>query len=88
MSQANHPSDGPDPVTFANAVAAAVERIIAAREGNPRAPFAISPALAQPDVLDYSSGFGAKVFSKATEPLATTFSIEKPNIRVLINESK
>jgi hypothetical protein len=39
MSRANHPSDRPDPVTFANAVAAAVERILAAREGNPRAPF-------------------------------------------------
>jgi hypothetical protein len=86
MSRANRPNDGPDPLNFANAVAAAVERILAAREGNPKAPFAISPALAQPDVLDYSSSFGAKVFSGATEPLATTFSIEKPNIRVLINE--
>jgi hypothetical protein len=86
MSRANCPNDGPDPVTFANAVAAAVERILAAREVNPKAPCAISPALAQPDVLDYSSSFGAKVFSGATEPLATVFSIEKPNIRVLINE--
>jgi hypothetical protein len=51
MSRENQPNDGPDPVTFANAVAAAVERILAAREVNPKAPFAISPAVAQPDVL-------------------------------------
>jgi hypothetical protein len=46
----------------------------------------ISPAFAQPDILDFSSSFGSKIFSKSTEPLPTTFSLEKPNLRVFINE--
>ena len=85
MSRTNR--SGVDPVALANAVTIAVDRILAAREGNiGNANFAISPALAQPDILDYSSSFGSKIFSKATESLPTTFSIEKPNLRVLINE--
>ena len=85
MSRTNR--SGLDPVALANAVSIAVDRILAAREGNiVNANFGISPALAQSDILDYSSSFGSKIFSKATEPLPTTFSIEKPNLRVLINE--
>ena len=49
-------------------------------------PFALSPALAQPALLDYSSAAGAKIFSKATEALPTTFSLRVPNIKVFLNE--
>ena len=66
MSRTNR--SGVDPVALANAVTIAVDRILAARDGNiGNANFAISPALAQPDILDYSSSFGSKIFSKATE---------------------
>jgi hypothetical protein len=75
--------------TFATTVAAAVEQILSAQEqqpGNQQITFAISPALARTNILDYSTGFGAKIFSKATESLPTIFSIRKPNIRILLNE--
>jgi len=78
-----------DPTIFANAVAASVEQILAARAAQPvqdRTLNAISPALAQPDILDYSTGHGAKIFSKATEPLPTQFSVTNPNIRVFLSE--
>ena len=85
--------EGFDPTNFANtfatAVAAAVEQILEARDrpaGNEGVTFAISPALARTDILDYSTSFGAKIFSKATEPLSSRFSIKKPNIRILLNE--
>ena len=73
---------------FATAVAAAVERIIEARENPPAGTtrFAISPALAQSAILDYTTGLGAKIFSKSTEPLPTIFNVNKPNLRILLNE--
>ena len=90
MSRVTRPSEGINPATFANAVATAVEQILTARgfSGNPsnNVQFAISPALAQPNVLDYSSGTGAKIFSKATEALKTQFSIKTPNMKLLLNE--
>ena len=52
----------------------------------PAVQFALSPALAQPALLDYSSAAGAKIFSKATEALPTTFSLRVPNIKVFLNE--
>jgi hypothetical protein len=64
--------------TFATAVAAAVDQILLAQEqqpGNQKITFAISPALARTDILDYSTGLQAKIFSKATESLPTIFSI-------------
>jgi hypothetical protein len=88
MSRTSRPVEGIPAETFAAAVTAAVSQILAAREiqasGNTR--FAISPALAQTDVLDYTTGLGAKIFSKATESLPTTFNVIKPNIRILLNE--
>jgi hypothetical protein len=88
MSQTNRPVEGTPAETFAAAVTAAVSQILAAREipasGNTR--FAISPALSQTDVLDYTTGLGAKIFSKATESLQTTFNVNNPNIRILLNE--
>jgi hypothetical protein len=75
--------------TFATAVAAAIEQILSALEqlpGNQKVTFAISPALARTDILRYSSGLGAKIFSKATESLPTILNIRKPNISILLND--
>jgi hypothetical protein len=80
MSHAARPTEGIDPTTFATAVASAVEQILAARgiasTRNNDEQFAISPALAQPNIFDYSSGIGANIFTKATEPLKTIFSVK------------
>jgi hypothetical protein len=88
MSRTTRPSKGINPNTFADAVATAVEQILAAHgfSGNQSSnvQFAISPALAQPNILDYSSGTGAKMFTKATEALKTPFSIKKPNMKLLL----
>jgi len=87
-----------DPADLANAVVAAVNQIMAAQAaavpqgaGGAAAaagpvPFALSPALAHPDIIDYSTSSGAKIFTSATVQLPTTFNLEEPNIRVLINE--
>jgi hypothetical protein len=42
--------------------------------------------LAQPNIIDYFTGTGANIFSKATESLKTSFSVKTPNIRMLLNE--
>jgi hypothetical protein len=90
MSLTVRPTEGIDPNMFANAFATTVEQILAAqgfsqsRYDNPY--FAISPSLDEPNILDYSTGTGAKIFSKATEPLKTCFNIKSPNIRTLLNE--
>ena len=52
----------------------------------PNVQFAQSPALAQPALLDYGTSVGAKIFAKATQPLPTTFSIRKPNLKVFLSE--
>jgi hypothetical protein len=90
MSRTTRPSKGISPNTFADAVVTAVEQILAARgfsgTQSSNVQFAISPALAQPNVLDYSSGTGAKIFTKVTEALKTPFSIKNPNMKLLLNE--
>jgi hypothetical protein len=90
MSQAARSSKGIEPTTFTNAVATVVERIlVACRYAQSRIEniqFAISPTLAQPDIIDYSSVNSAKVFTKAREPLKTTFNVKKPNVRLLLSE--
>jgi hypothetical protein len=79
-------------MTLVNAITIAVDRILVAREGdignigNIEKNFATSPARAQANIIDYSTSFRSKIFSKAMEPLPTIFNIEKPNLRVLINE--
>jgi hypothetical protein len=50
------------------------------------APLAISSALAETDILYYSTSFGANIFSRALESLPFIFKINKPNIRILLNE--
>jgi hypothetical protein len=66
MSCAARPSEGLDPTSFANAVGIAVEQILTACEipttSNDTIRFAISPALVQQDILNYSSNIGAKNF--------------------------
>jgi hypothetical protein len=90
MSCAVRPSEGIDLMSFANAVTMAVEQILTAHivppTRNDNIQFAISPTLAQPDILNYSSGIGAKICSKPTEPLKTTFSIKTPNICILLSK--
>lgn len=79
---------------IAAAVVAGIQGILPAlqqqQQQQPPAPpavqFAVSPARAQQAVLDYNTAAGAKIFSKATEALPTTFSLRDPNIRVLISE--
>ena len=67
------------------AVENAVQQVMQAN-AVPAGPFACSPALAHVNTIDYSTSAGAKIFSKATEPLLTQFSLNKPNIRVLLDE--
>jgi hypothetical protein len=90
MSQVARQSEVVDPATFAATVAAAVEQILAARvqQAATTTPphFAISPAFSQPNVLDYSSGIGAKIFTKATEALTTPFNIRNPNVKLLLHK--
>jgi hypothetical protein len=73
-----------------NAVAMAIEQILTTQRVPPtrnnNVQFAISHALAQPYILDYSSGIGAKTFSKATWPLKSTFSVKNPNILIFLSE--
>lgn len=79
-----------DANNIADLVAAAVQQVLQAQALAANAvgtvAFARSPALAQTDLLDYTTAAGAKIFSKATEALPTTFSLAQPNVKVLINE--
>jgi hypothetical protein len=88
MSRAARPTKGITTDALIAAVTAAVTQALAAREpttaGN--ISFAVSPALAPYNILDYLSSMGATIFSKATESLPTTFQVNKPNIRILLNE--
>jgi hypothetical protein len=87
MSRATRPTEGITTDALIAAVTAAVTQALAAREpttaGN--ISFAVSPALAQSDILDYLSSMGAKIFSKATESLPTTFQLNKPNASYSMN---
>ena len=79
-----------DPQAFANAVQA----VLNANNPQPAAgaaapaavPFSLAPALANNNVIDYTTTAGAKIFSKATSALPTTFSLESPNTRVLLEQ--
>ena len=52
----------------------------------PAATFALSPALHQAGLVDYSTKVGVDIYSKATATLDTTFSLKTPNMRVLNTE--
>ena len=81
---------------IAAAVAAGVQQVLAAQQQQQQqqqqqppavAPFARSPALANAGaVIDYSTPTGTKLYKAATAPLATTFSLDEPNIRVFLFE--
>lgn len=84
-----------DPQAFANAVAQAVQAVLqqqaqvqqpAVQQAAQPGPFARAPALAIQGVIDYSTAAGAKIFSKATAPMDTTFSLQNPSTRVLLEE--
>ena len=72
-----------DAAQIAAAVQAAVQQVM---QAPPAGPFAVSPALAHANVIDYSTAAGSKIFTKATEELPTKFALKNPNIRVLLNE--
>jgi hypothetical protein len=49
-------------------------------------PFAFTPAQARANLLDYELAGDAKIFNSATAKLETTFSLDKPNVTVLLAE--
>jgi phenylpyruvate tautomerase PptA (4-oxalocrotonate tautomerase family) len=88
MSRSAQPFKGMTIEALIAAVTAAVTQVLATREPKTTVniSFVVSPVLAQTDILDSTSCIGAKIFSKATESLQTTFQVDKPNMRILINE--
>jgi hypothetical protein len=48
------------------------------------APFALSPAQASSEVIDFSQPAGAKLFKSATEKLTTTFDCEPENLHLFL----
>jgi hypothetical protein len=67
--------------------AATVTPAAAAHQG-PVAPvtFVCTPAQAQADLLNYELPGDAKIFASATAKLSTTFSLNKPNVSILLAE--
>jgi hypothetical protein len=67
--------------------AAAVAPAAAAHQGlvAPVA-FAHTPAQAQADLLNYELPGDAKIFTSATAKLSMTFSLNKPNVSILLAE--
>jgi hypothetical protein len=53
--------------------AAAVPPVVAQAAVPPPGPFALTPALAMPDVIDLSTLTGIKLYKKITEPLEIPF---------------
>ena len=49
-------------------------------------PFAFTPAQARANLLDYGLPGDAKIFNGATAKLGTLFSLDKPNVMVLLAE--
>jgi hypothetical protein len=69
------------------ATAAAVAPAAAAPQGPVAAvAFARTPAQARADLLNYELPGDAKIFASATVKLATTFSLNKPNVSILLAE--
>lgn len=88
-SQATMADANADNATLAILVAAAVQQVLEAQAqqaADGPVQFARSPALAQTNLLDYTTAAGAKIFSKGTEALPTTFTLNQPNVKVLLNE--
>jgi hypothetical protein len=91
-----------DAQAIANALTAALQPMVAAittataasvapAAATPQGPvaaviFARTPAQARADLLNYELPGDAKIFASATIKLATTFSLNKPNVSILIAE--
>jgi hypothetical protein len=88
MSRAARPTKGITMDALIAVITAGVTQALAAREPTTTGNISItvSPALAPSDILDYLSSMGAKIFSKSTESLPTTFQVNKPNICILLND--
>ena len=68
------------------AIAEAVaQAIMQAQQNVPAGAFSLSPA-ANNDIIDYSKSAGGKIYSAATKELTTKFSIDAPNIPVMLDE--
>jgi len=85
-----------DAASIEAAVAAAIttmlpmiQQPVPAAPTQPTQPvFALSPANAFTDIIDYSTKSGAEVYATNTAALETTFSIDKPNVATFLEELK
>jgi hypothetical protein len=75
-------------ITAATAATAAAVAPAAAAPQGPVAPVvcACTPAQAQADLFNYKLPGNAKIFASATAKLSTTFSLNKPNVSILLVE--
>ena len=80
---------GPTAAEIAQEIATAIAAAIpggGAAAAPPATTFALSPALHQAGLVDYSTKVGTDIYGKATASLDTAFSLKKPNLRVLATE--
>ena len=82
-----------DAQDIANALAAALNPLVNALTpvapaaiATPTTKFAHTPAQARANLLDYELSGDAKIYNNATQKLTTVFSLNKPNITVLLSE--
>ena len=82
-----------DAQDIANALAAALNPLVNALTpvapaaiATPTTKFARTPAQARANLLDYELSGDAKIYNNATQKLTTVFSLNKPNITVLLSE--
>jgi hypothetical protein len=53
-----------------------------------RTQFALAPALANNDVIDYTTPAGAKLFKAGTDPLPSTFDYTAVNLQLFLDQLK
>lgn len=63
----------------------AVAEARAALHAPPPVKFAVAPSFATQNILDYSTESGSDVYYLASEALRTTFSLDKPNLNLLLH---
>ena len=54
----------------------------------PATRFALAPALASGDIIDFSTPAGAKIFKAGTEPLSSTFDCTPVNLQLFLDQLK
>jgi hypothetical protein len=74
------------PIVLHTATVATVAPAATAHPGPVAAvAFACTPAQAQTDLLNYELPGDTKIFLSATTKLSSTFSLNKPNVTILLN---